>query len=470
MNAAPPPAARAPGSLAARLAWRLAAVLLAALLISTIGLVVLVQRGLDRLDDRSLQTQARDIHRHLRRDAGGALALDLPVSLAEAYRDSRGDFAYVVYDAGGLVRFAAPDGAVDLLEPAVRGASEPGLLGLAGPGGRPHYGYVATADDVAPGLRIAVAQSDRHRDVLLDSIMDEYYELSVWWLVPVLAVALGVGVLTIRGALAPIERISRIAGTIEPGRADVRLPAEGLPAEVLPLVSAVNRALDRLEAGFAQQRRFTADAAHELRTPLAVLTARVAGVSDEAMRRRLLADLDRMSRIVAQLLTMARLDSEPARLDRLVDLRQVCVEAASAVAVLATREGHALSLDGAAGEVPVRGDGPLLAGALVNLLQNALRASPPGGAVEMHLDEAGRISVADRGPGIPATEREAIFQRFRRGAGAAPGGAGLGLAIVRHTVEAHGGQVEVADRPGGGAVFTVDLRAARIAGPAPPGA
>lgn len=444
-------------SLVARLAWRLAAIFLLAIAAAAGGVAWKGVRAIDSLRDQALQAQARDVERHLAVGVDGALRLDLPPALEVAYASSGGAYLYAVLDAEGRVVQASSPEAADLLADHLPGGPDPAFFRIepAGAAG-PVYGYVTRAR----GARIAVAQGRLHDDVLADSLVEEFLEVGLWWTVPVAVIALWVGTMTLRTSLAPLTRLSAQAGAIGPGTADVRLPEAGLPREVQPLVAAVNRALDRLKQAYEHQRRFTADAAHELRTPLAVLTARIDALDGppvEGLRR----DVDRMNRLVGQMLRVARLDAAPLDVTRPVDLRQVAVEAISAVAPLAVRERRELVLAGEPGPVWIDGDAPALAVALVNLLENALVHTSPGTGVRVELEWDGTLRVIDEGPGIPPDEREGVFRRFGRGRGTRGPGAGLGLAIVMETARAHGGTVEVGDRPGGGAVFTLRLGPAR---------
>ncbi len=199
-----------------------------------------------------------------------------------------------------------------------------------------------------------------------------------------------------------------------------------------------------------------AEAAHELRTPLAVLTARIDSL-DGAATDGLKRDAARLNRLAEQLLRAGRLDAGPLDVSQRVDLRQIAVEALSALAPLAIRQGREVVLTGETGAVWVRGNGPALLVAVENLLENALAHTPAPGGVEVEVSAGGTLRVKDEGPGVPPADREAIFRRFARGRGARRSGAGLGLAIVMETARAHGGSVAVTDRPGGGAVFELRL-------------
>ena len=262
--------------------------------------------------------------------------------------------------------------------------------------------------------------------------------------------------------LRPLDAVSRAVAMRRPD-AMSPLAETGLPRELQPLAASLNALLARLDEALAAQRRFTADAAHELRTPLAALAlqAEVAERAPDApARAAAMADLKagvaRASRLVEQLLTMARL--EPEALSRnfsSVDLVALANDAIVARAPIAEARGIDLGCTGTAA-VPVRGDPASLATLLANLLDNALRYTAEGGRVDVAVaEESGRavLSVTDTGPGIPVAERERVFERFHRGVhadDAAPGtGSGLGLSIVRRIAEAHGATVTLGDGAGG---------------------
>lgn len=435
-------------SLQARLAWRLAAVMAVAIGLAGIGVAWRALATVNSLEDQALQEQARDIQRNLTIAPDGTATLALPKDLEAAYRYSDGADLYLIIDRTGGVVAASSATASTLLEPYLRDKRS-GFFRSAPAG---YYGFVASSDE----LRIAVAQDSHHRDVLRDSLMDEFLVAALWLLIPIGFAAVLVGILTIRSGLRPLSSASSAAREIGPDQPSRRLPLAGMPRELQPLVGAVNSALDRLARGLDIQRRFTADAAHELRTPLAVLTARLDALPDgdiEEMRR----DVDRMNRLVQQLLKMARLEGLPLDIAQRVDLNSIVVEAISLLAPLAIRQGKELVRSETGKPVLVQGNRSALVTALVNLIENALAHAPAGSAIEVDLSPDGKIQVLDRGPGVPENEREAIFRRFHRGRGKAPVGAGLGLAIVAEIAAAHGGSISAENRPGGGANFCLHV-------------
>ena len=266
-----------------------------------------------------------------------------------------------------------------------------------------------------------------------------------------LAIAIGL-------ALAPLRQLAREVAERAPDRLDP-LPIETLPAEVEPLVAKLNTLFADIMRALENERRFTADAAHELRTPLAALKAQaqVALASVDAGERQhalnqILAGCDRATHLVAQLLTLARLDAAAPHPMQNVALRPIAED------VLAMSAGEAIErhceLVLADGDARVRGDAALLQAMLRNLADNALRHA---GAkqIEISILRQGKqviLTVSDDGKGIPATELDAVQQRFRRGASADSSGSGLGLSIVKRIVDLHGGSLDISTPKSGGGV------------------
>jgi signal transduction histidine kinase len=296
-------------------------------------------------------------------------------------------------------------------------------------------------------------------EALKDALVSDFLRDAAWAFPLIAVVLLAVTVWTIRTSLKPVRAASENAARITPGDTGVRLPAVGLPTELTPLVTAVNEALARLEKGFDTQRRFTADAAHELRTPLAILTAGLESLPSSAEIERLRLDAERMNRLVAQLLSVARLDAQPMDISQTLDLGRVAGGVVEHLAPWAARNGRSVAFEPADAPVPVHGNPDAIGDAIRNLVENAIAHCPAGQEVTVRVDPKGAVSVIDRGPGVPPDLREKVFERFWRSRErrASSGGAGLGLSIVDEIARAHAGRVTVADGPAGGACFTFSL-------------
>jgi two-component system, OmpR family, sensor histidine kinase TctE len=444
---------RQPRSLARRLAWRLALVVIAATALAATAVGWRSVVALRHLDDTALQVQASAVATHIATGPDGRPELNLPPALDDAFLSSHGDNIFLVTAANGAVLFASDPEARSILSSLT--PVTPGLFRLPPSQRHPEgmLGYALTTG----AWTILVAQSREQSEVFVRSVLAELLSTGLALLAVIGAIAVLIGVWTVRQGLRPVRRASAAAAAIGPNMPGARLPDMDLPAEISPLVAAVNQALARLESALAAQRRFVGNAAHSLRTPLAVLMARIDAMQDSAEARSLRQDADRMARLVGQMLQMARIDSVPLDIGERVDLHAVAMEAISGLAPLAVARRIGLELTGAPNE-PICGNRAAVVTALQNLIENALGHAPPGTSVEVELTPSNTLRVLDRGPGVPEAEQATIFERFRRGRNATGAtGAGLGLAIVAEIAAAHGGSARVATREGGGAVFELDL-------------
>ncbi|PTT80057.1 two-component sensor histidine kinase [Pelomonas sp. HMWF004] len=269
--------------------------------------------------------------------------------------------------------------------------------------------------------------------------------------------------------LAPLARVVQAAQAGGANALD-SLPTRGLPGEIAPLVDAFNGLLARLAAAFDTQRSFVADAAHELRTPLTALKLQLGllrdaapGPEQDAAIDRLRGGIDRAVRLVEQLLALARAEPGATATRLPLDLADLARQAVADVQPLADRASVALTLT-APDPLPLTGDPQALRGAVRNLIDNAVKYGARTVQVSALHGTTGAplLRVDDDGPGIPAAQRERVFDRFQRGEGAAVEGSGLGLAIVQAAARQQGASVNLGDAPLGG------LRV-EIAWPAQPG-
>ncbi len=291
-----------------------------------------------------------------------------------------------------------------------------------------------------------------------------------------LAIAgLGGYALTTRG-LAPLGSMAKQAHRISSNNLHTRLDIGNAAGELQVLAASFNALLSRLDQSFESMRRFVADASHELRTPISVIR----GEADVALSRDrttpeykeslavVLDESRRLSRLVDDLLNLARADAGYVRLQlRDFYFNDLLAECCRSVQALAAAKNISLHHQ-CSGDVPFRGDEELLRRLVVNLLDNGIRYTPPGGRVTITLENGGpevRIRVADTGIGIPSDAAPYVFDRFYRADPArsrAAGGFGLGLAIVKWIAESHHGEVRVSSEPEHGSEFTVTLPCATL--------
>lgn len=272
-----------------------------------------------------------------------------------------------------------------------------------------------------------------------------------------------------RGLERGLRPLERLRTRIEARAVDdlAPLPTDELPLEIAPLVNTLNRQLERVRHNLEGQRRFVADAAHQMRTPLAGLKTQaesaLRGGSAEETRerlRRIEEGADRMSRVVAQLLTLARADDVMAGAPQLepVDLNTVVHDVCEAAADDALARQVALGFEPAGRPAVVDASPVLLRELFANLVDNAIRYTPEGGDVTVRVAHGARalVSVEDTGPGIPEAERGRVFDRFYRVLGTGRSGSGLGLAIVKEIAKFHRADVLVhAGHEGPGTCFEV---------------
>jgi signal transduction histidine kinase len=449
-------------SLQAQLAIRLAAVILVA---TALGVGAIVYEGMnaaDALGNEQLARRAAEIAQYVAAGSDGTLHLELPAKLDQIYRSpGRTDIFALRASDGRLIAASEPELAAVIAQSSAGGtAPHPLRLEEFGATGQDYYGLVVSAASPAGPLTVLVARAS-DADALAHALLQEFVR-EVAWVIPLFAaVTLAVGVWSIRRGLGPVRLASERAASITPGRSGVRLPVNALPTELAPLAAAVNHALDRLEQAFAVQRQFTANAAHELRTPLSILTAGLEALEDSPEVGKLRNDAARINRLVAQLLRVARLDAAPMDASKVIDLRATAAACVEYLAPWAIERGRALGFEAPEGHpVPVHGDVGAVTDALRNLIENAVTYAPAGTEVTIMVDPMGHVSVSDRGPGVAPDDRAHIFERFWRGRGAQHTGAGLGLAIAAEIARAHGGTIEVGQAAGGGALFTLKLRRA----------
>lgn len=403
-----------------------------------------------------LRTELEEEWEHLRDGLrvapDGTARVRLDAKNTAAYDAMPKDAAYLVLDAQGRTVLSSPEGpaleALRRMSPtaamqAAEVAGGGGVLQMMG--GRLHH---AGRDYTA-----RVARSDRLVSTLGDYAGELYVRAG---LITVLIALLTFGLVvffTVRHLLRPLHRASAIASAIGPRHLAARLQVEQMPCELQPMVEAFNAALDRLENGFRVQQEFLAAAAHELKTPLALLQAEIE-LGGAANTEALLRDTALMARQVHQLLHLAEVSEGHNYAFARIPLAACVQEAVDYLARAADRKAVHVALATAPALAPVEADAAALFVLAKNLLENALNHSPPGSVIHVRVDAAG-FSVRDEGPGVAEADRPRLFQRFWRAQRDAHG-AGLGLAICQEICAAHGWRIALAPT-GEGACFVVSI-------------
>ncbi|SCB61082.1 two-component system, OmpR family, sensor histidine kinase TctE [Rhizobium aethiopicum] len=408
--------------------------------------------------DRTLLASARVIAEAVRVDEGGNVQVDVPPAALEMFDTGFGDrvFYQVITVWGNLV-----SGFPDLPLPAVERVGENRAFhGAAVRVLMLDHPVVGLPNDGTISVTVAVTHTSQYamrRQLWLSDFSKQFVLVFLASLVTILGLQRG---------LAPALRLRDAVRRRGRNRLDP-LPPEMVQSELRPLVHALNDYMERVQNQMAAQRRFVSNAAHQLRTPLALIStqASVASREDDAARRdealaALRTSTRQISRLASQLLTLSRAEpgSRRPRSDA-TDLSKAAREILEAHAEEALRRNIDLGLE-ADRPVIVEGDGTMLREMLVNLIDNAVRYSSADGRVTVAVgQENGNavVTVWDNGPGIPEGEREQVFERFYRIMGTESEGSGLGLAIVREVVEGAGGSVSLSDADGGGLVVTVRL-------------
>ena len=299
--------------------------------------------------------------------------------------------------------------------------------------------------------------------VIVSELFD-HVVLPVLFIVPALTLAV---YLTARRALRPLTKVARQAsalGTaVMSGRSFAPLPSERLPLEFSSVVAAINAMLGKLERSLTLQKQFTSDVAHELRTPLAVLLLELSRLPPGTEVDRFKRELTDLGDLVNQLLRFAQAEDAMARERRPVDIAGAARKVCEDLAAVAFERQKSIEFDAPDADVLVSGHPALIDAAIRNIVDNAVKYSPPRSTISVSVDAERNVIVDDLGPGGPEPQKNLIFERVWRADRRRGEGMGLGLALVRRVALLHGGDVHVEDRPGGGARFVLALGPAAAA-------
>lgn len=410
----------------------------------------------DLVTDRMLLGSARAIAEQVA-IVDGVLDATVPPAAIEMFDTGDRDSVYYrVETAGGRLLTGYPDLPEDPKHPSMEATYRDHVLRLL------TFSHAVVGAGADSPISVTVGVTLAGHDAMVKQLWFSAFAQQL----ALVAIAGIFVLLGLRRGLAPLIRLRDAVQS--PSRSDLD-PVEvpGAQTEIRPLIDALNVYMERVRAQMAAQRRFIANAAHQLRTPLALLSTQASyALRESAAEARqealvaLQASSGKLARLAEQLLTLSRAEpgSRRPRADR-VDLTEAARHVLETHAPTAIDRNIDLGLE-EAGPVPVIGDGTMLREMIVNLVDNALRYSQAGGSVTLKLaavDGQAVLTVTDDGPGIPVDERDHVFERFYRIAGSTEEGSGLGLAIVREVVENAGGRVTLGDGAAGGLVVEVRL-------------
>lgn len=302
---------------------------------------------------------------------------------------------------------------------------------------------------------IGIAVSGRGLRPFVPAMLRELRQHVLLPTIPLSLLLLAFNIVVVKRMLAPLHKAVEEVNDLHPSLVGRRLQVPENPREVRALIGAINRAIERLEHAIGSLKDFAADVAHELRTPLAVMMLSIDRLPAGDVRDKLGHDVAGMTRLVNQMLDVAHADALEVPEDARADLDEVARKLVSDMFPLAVGSGHSIGLH-SHGPAPVKGVADMIERALRNLIQNALAHAPGRTAVDVTVGPGPRVEVRDRGPGVPESIRESVQTRFwRQQRDRSSPGAGLGLAIAKSIMQAHGGRIEIADAAGGGACVSL---------------
>ena len=427
--------------------------------ICTVFLVFEFRSGITGMDDQAIDVQVEAVRESLVSTPEGP-RVSLTPELREMYDTQGTPNGYQLFDARGALLESG--GFTPTFVPLPRRNTGDEVIMQRELDARTRYGVLTATLAVEHGGQrywLRVARDLRDVESMAGQLVLRALPEFAPMLVLLVITMVGVVIATVHMSLRPLREVSRQAARLSGDRIAERLRAEGMPSEVVPLVHAVNQALDRLEADYKAQRDFTAHAAHELRTPLAVLRADLDSRFTPAQLGDVGAEIDSLARVVEQLLCLAQLDSELAYEVASVDAYACAVEVARDLVPRALARQQNLSAVTPEASVPTRGNATLIRLVFRNLIENAIQHTPTGTSITVSSPDGRSVVIEDDGPGIPPADRESLFDRFRRGSKASGPGVGLGLAIAQRVMERSGGRVVLDCTSPRGARFVVTFPA-----------
>jgi len=427
-----------------------------ALAVSYLELYFEFREGLWDLEGQSIAVQVQKLHASIVSGTGPP-RLELPQSLREFYAQPDTLNGYQLLSADGTVLESGGFPAPYLPLPVAQGGGQIFMQreAVALSGNSIMAATLALEDVHGPYWLRVVRNLEDAESLVAQLLLSAWGEL-YWQIVLLLIGVVSVVVVTVRSSLRPMRAVSDQASMLSLSRLDERLHTQNLPRELVPLVQAVNASLDRLEVDYRVQREFTANAAHELRTPLATLRARLESRLSAQELGDITLEIEQLARLVEQLLCLARLESQEQFQYAAFDAHAVALEVARELAPVALESEHYVTAATPNASVPAHGNATLTRLVFRNLIENAIQYTPAGTSITLSADSA-MVIIADDGPGIAAHAAASLFERFRRGPNASGVGAGLGLAIAKCIMERQGGRLSFDANAARGARFVMEF-------------
>ncbi|MEF3367309.1 HAMP domain-containing sensor histidine kinase [Methylocystis sp. 9N] len=410
--------------------------------------------GYVRLEGHTVK-RARTLLAHaLRRTPDGAAYIEMTDDLRN-YKARNPGFRYAAFDAtSGAVLEGSSRELVDDFNGAL---SRLEILGatfhIPGDPNVDSRGSVRMVRTPAGRFGTIVYGAQFHWDDLLFWLYYYPTTANIIAYIPLCATLSLVAFVVVRKNLKPLRASAATIAEIDLDSLDRRVSTAGLPSEIVPFVDAVNAALARVNEGVARQRRFIANSAHELRTPVAILRTRLEKLDEALIKQELKRDAQRIQTILEQLLVLAQVEERgtAAPMPEL-DLGETALAVTADYTPIALSNGRRISFEPPPHPVVAKGYKWAVESVVTNLLENAVRAEPAGGMVVIRVTADGVVEVEDHGEGVEEAHRQTIFEPFWRKSDATPG-TGLGLAIAKELMEKLHGRIWIEETPRGGATF-----------------
>jgi len=414
--------------------------------------------GYVRLEGHTVK-RARNILMHaLRQRPDGALYVEMTDEL-RAYKARNPDFRYAAFDPAtgavfeGSSRYLVDYFSGELSRLEMLGAS----FHILDDSNSNSRGSMRMVQTPLGRFGTVVYGAQFHWDDLLYWLYYYPTTANIVAYLPLCATLSLVALLVVRKNLQPLRSSAAKVAEIDLNSLDQRVPTEGLPSEVVPFIDAVNTAFGRVDDGVARQRRFIANSAHELRTPIAILRTRVDKLDEASIKQEIKRDVQRIQTVLEQLLVLAQVEEQGATAPMPeLDLAEAALAVIADYAPIALGNGRRIAFDAPSHPVMAKGYQWAVESVVTNLIENAARAEPAGGMVLVRVAPDATVAVVDHGEGVAPAHRDMIFEPFWRKSETTPG-TGLGLAIAKELIERLAGRIWVEETPGGGATFKISL-------------